>query len=34
MAYEANRDDRDFETARADANNTNTIILFFMLSQL
>lgn len=25
MAYEANRDDRDFETARADANNTNTI---------
>ena len=25
MAYEANRNDRDFETARADANNTNTI---------
>ena len=25
MAYEANRDNRDFETARADANNTNTI---------
>ena len=25
MAYEANRDDRDFETARADANNANTI---------
>ena len=25
MAYEANRDDRDYETARADANNTNTI---------
>ena len=25
MAYEANRDDRDYETARADANNANTI---------